>query len=679
MKTSGKIIAITTVMSIFPFTGNLIQSEAIARSSYDTRFVSYPTYDGEDLEMTVGADATRFRLWSPKAEEVQLNLYDNGQTGAPYKTIQMKADLSNGTWTASVPGPLYGKFYTFRVKQGGKWLDETPGVWAKAVGVNGKRAAIIDFSKTDPEGWGTDKGPEVKNFSDVIVYEMHHRDMSMDPSSGIANKGKFLALTEKGTLSPDSLKTGIDHLKELGVTHVHILPSYDYNSVDEANLWKNTYNWGYDPQNYNAPEGSYSTNPSDPATRVREMKEMVKALHDVGIGVIMDVVYNHTAENDGSNFELTAPGYYHRHWDDGRYSDASGCGNETSSDLKQTSDYIVNSVKYWAREYHIDGFRFDLMAIHDTETMNRVASELKKINPSIFVYGEGWTAGDSPLEKDRRALKENVSKMTDVAVFSDDLRDAVKGHYTDASDRGFATGKPGLEETVKIGIVAATDHPQVDYSKGNNSKFPYAKSPEMIVNYVSCHDDLCLTDKLRKSMADEPEKNMLDAAKLAQTIVFTSQGTPFMFAGEEVFRDKKGVHNSYNMPDSINAIDWRNKARYHDLFEYYQGLISLRKAHPAFRMTTAQDIARNLVFDKIDSEKTPNLISYSLKNHANGDSWEEIKVVFNGAGESRKVKVAKGDWKIVAKDGHISASGDLGATRGGEVSLAPYSALILAR
>lgn len=679
MKTSGKIIAITTVMSIFPFTGNLIQSAAIARSSYDTRFVSYPTYDGEDLEMTVGADATRFRLWSPKAEEVQLNLYDNGQTGAPYKTIQMKADLSNGTWTASVPGQLYGKFYTFRVKQGSKWLEETPGVWAKAVGVNGKRAAIIDFSKTDPEGWDTDKGPEVKNFSDVIVYEMHHRDMSMDPSSGIANKGKFLALTEKGTLSPDSLKTGIDHLKELGVTHVHILPSYDYNSVDEANLWKNTYNWGYDPQNYNAPEGSYSTNPSDPATRVREMKEMVKALHDAGIGVIMDVVYNHTAENDGSNFELTAPGYYHRHWDDGRYSDASGCGNETSSDLKQTSDYIVNSVKYWAREYHIDGFRFDLMAIHDTETMNRVASELKKVNPSIFVYGEGWTAGDSPLEKDRRALKENVSKMTDVAVFSDDLRDAVKGHYTDASDRGFATGKPGLEETVKIGIVAATDHPQVDYSKGNNSKFPYAKSPEMIVNYVSCHDDLCLTDKLRKSMAGEPEKNMLDAAKLAQTIVFTSQGTPFMFAGEEVFRDKKGVHNSYNMPDSINAIDWRNKARYHDLFEYYQGLISLRKAHPAFRMTTAQDIARNLVFDKIDCGKTPNLISYSLKNHANGDSWEEIKVVFNGAGESRKVKVAKGDWKIVAKDGHISASGDLGATRGGEVSLAPYSALILAR
>ena len=516
-----------------------------------------------------------------------------------------------------------------------------------------------------------------EKFSDVIVYEMHHRDMSMHPSSGIANKGKFLALTEKGTTSPEGEKTGIDHLKELGVTHVHILPSYDYNSVDETNLQNNTYNWGYDPQNYNAPEGSYSTNPSNPAARIREMKEMVKALHDAGIGVIMDVVYNHTAENDGSNFELTAPGYYHRHWDDGRYSDASGCGNETASDRRQMRDYIINSVKFWAKEYHIDGFRFDLMAIHDTETMNAVASELKKINPSIFVYGEGWTAGDSPLAAERRALKENVSAMKDIAVFSDDLRDAVKGHYTDASDRGFATGKPGLEETVKIGIVAATAHPQVDYSKGNNSRFPYAESPEMIVNYVSCHDDLCLTDKLKKSMAGESEENMLNAAKLAQTIVFTSQGTPFMFAGEEVFRDKKGVHNSYKSPDSINAIDWSNKARYRDLFDYYRNLVKLRKEHPAFRMISAEDIARHLVFDEIDSSREPNLISYSLKDNANGDEWKEIKVVFNGASSSRVVNVKKGKWVIVAKDGKFTGQDAEDRFNGGRIGLAPYSALIL--
>ncbi|MBD5223401.1 MAG: type I pullulanase [Bacteroidales bacterium] len=652
---------------------------AQTNSAYDSQFIEWPTYNGNDLELTVDNSGTHFKLWSPKAKEAEVKLYDNGHTGEAFKVLPMTFDSSTGTWSASVPEKLYGKFYTFRINQDGKWLKETPGVWAKAVGVNGNRAAIIDFAQTNPEGWTTDKGPEVKNFSDVIVYEMHHRDMSMHPSSGIANKGKFLALTEQGTTSPQGLTTGIDHLKELGVTHVHILPSYDYNSVDEMNLQNNTYNWGYDPLNYNAPEGSYSTNPSDPKARVREMKEMIKALHDAGIGVIMDVVYNHTAENDNSNFELTAPGYYHRHWDDGRYSDASGCGNETASDLKQMRDYIVNSTKYWADEYHVDGFRFDLMAIHDTETMNEVAAELKKINPSIFVYGEGWTAGDSPLQPERRALKENVSKMTDIAVFSDDIRDAVKGHYTDASDRGFATGKPGLEETVKIGIVAATDHPQVNYKKGNNSKFPYAKSPEMIVNYVSCHDDLCLTDKLRKSMAGEPEKNMIEAAKLAQTIVFTSQGTPFMFAGEEVFRDKQGVHNSYKSPDSINAIDWSNKAKYKDLFNYYKGLIELRKSHPAFRMTTASDIAKNLKFDKIDSSKTPNLISYSLLNHANGDEWEEIKVVFNGSDKPQTVDIKKGNWLIVATDGLISPNGGLGRLEGGKQTVAPYSALILAR
>ncbi len=661
---------------IFP-AGNLTCGFVSAQSRYDSRFENYPVYSGDDLELTVDSSGTRFRLWSPKAQDVVVNLYDNGHTGVPYKTLPMTHDVSTGTWTASVPEKLYGKFYTFKVKHDGKWLSETPGVWAKAVGVNGKRAAIIDFSTTSPAGWHQDKGPEVRNFSDVIVYEMHHRDMSMHPSSGIANKGKFLALTEKGTTSPEGEKTGIDHLKELGVTHVHILPSYDYNSVDETNLQNNTYNWGYDPQNYNAPEGSYSTNPSNPAARIREMKEMVKALHDAGIGVIMDVVYNHTAENDGSNFELTAPGYYHRHWDDGRYSDASGCGNETASDRRQMRDYIINSVKFWAKEYHIDGFRFDLMAIHDTETMNAVAAELKKINPSIFVYGEGWTAGDSPLAAERRALKENVSAMKDIAVFSDDLRDAVKGHYTDASDRGFATGKPGLEETVKIGIVAATAHPQVDYSKGNNSRFPYAESPEMIVNYVSCHDDLCLTDKLKKSMAGESEENMLNAAKLAQTIVFTSQGTPFMFAGEEVFRDKKGVHNSYKSPDSINAIDWSNKARYRDLFDYYRDLARLRKEHPAFRMTSAEDIARHLVFDEIDSSREPNLISYSLKDSANGDEWKEIKVVFNGASSSRVVNVKKGKWVIVAKDGKFTGQDAEDRFNGGRIELAPYSALIL--
>ncbi|MCM1320025.1 MAG: type I pullulanase [Muribaculaceae bacterium] len=665
-------------MAAATFLACLPTYHALAQSNYDNQFLSYPTYNDTDLELMVDEGGTHFKLWSPSAEAVRVNLYNEGRGGKPFDTISLTKDEATGVWSASMNTQLYGKFYTFQILKDGKWLDETPGVWAKAVGINGKRAAIIDFNTTNPEGWADDRGPAVENFSDVIVYEMHHRDMSMHPNSGIANKGKFLALTEHNTVNPDGLSTGIDHLKELGITHVHILPSYDYNSIDETNLPANKYNWGYDPQNYNAPEGSYSTNPSDPEARVREMKEMIKALHDAGIGVIMDVVYNHTGQNEGSNFELTVPGYYYRHREDGSWSDASGCGNETASDHEQMANFIVNSVKYWADEYHIDGFRFDLMAIHDTETMNRVAKELKEVRPDIFVYGEGWTAGDSPLAVERRALKENVSKMQDIAVFSDDLRDAVKGHYSNAEDRGFASGKPGNEETVKIGIVAATAHPQVDYSKGNNSKFPYATSPEMIVNYVSCHDDLSLTDKLRKSMPNASDQERMAVAKLAQTIVFTSQGTPFMFAGEEIFRDKKGVHNSYQSPDSINAIDWSLKTQNKDQFDYYKGLIALRKAHPAFRMTTAEQIAKHLKFDNIDSAKQPNLISYSLLDHANGDNWKEIKLVFNGADQAQTVNLPKGNWTVVARDGKINPDG-LGTYKGGKTTVAPYSALILAR
>ena len=640
----------------------------------DSKFTSFPTYAGEDLELAILPQGIKFSLWSPEADAVRVRIYPTDRNSAPIETIDLtKGD--NGVWRAIASSDHMGNFYTFQVAHNGNWLAETPGVWAKAVGTNGMRAAIINLDETNPTGWAEDKGPVVESINDVVIYEMHHRDFSIHPSSGIVHKGKFLALTEEGTTTPLGDKTGIDHLKELGVTHVHILPSYDYNSVDEANLPSNQYNWGYDPFNYNAPEGSYSTDPADPAARITEMKEMVKALHEAGIGVIMDVVYNHTANNDDSNFSLTAPGYYYRHRADGSYSDASGCGNETASDRQQMRNYIINSVKYWASEYHIDGFRFDLMAIHDTETMNQVAKALKEINPSIFVYGEGWTAGDSPLAVERRALKENVAKMENIAVFSDDIRDAIKGHYSNAADRGFATGKPGNEETVKIGIVASTAHPQVDYSKGNNSKFAYASSPSQIINYVSCHDDLTLTDKLAKSMPEASAEERMRAAKLAQTIVFTSQGTPFMFAGEEIFRDKKGVHNSYKSPDSINAIDWSLKNANADQFNYYKELIKLRKAHPAFRMRTAEDIAKNIVFDKVEE---PNLISYSIKNNANGDQWKEIKLVFNGSDDAKVVKVGKGDWTIIAEDGKINAEG-LGTTRGGKLTIAPRSALILAR
>ena len=645
-----------------------------AQQNMESSYANWPTYDGDDLELKVDEAGTHFTLWSPKAERAEVYIYDTDRNTAAIDTLEMRRS-DHGTWRATVPEKLYGKFYTFSVTVDGKKLAETPGIWAKAAGTNGMRAAIVDMKTTDPEDWSEDKGPELKNITDAVLYEMHHRDFSVHPSSGIVHKGKFLALTEPSTKTPQGASTGIDHLKELGVTHVHILPSYDYNSVDESNLPANQYNWGYDPFNYNLPEGSYSTDPAAPEARIREMKEMVKALHDAGIGVVMDVVYNHTADNDASNFSLTAPGYFYRHRHDGSYSDASGCGNETASERKQMSDFIVNSVKYWAKEYHIDGFRFDLMAIHDIETMNRVAAELKKINPSIFVYGEGWTAGDSPLPAEQRALKENVDKMKGIAVFSDDIRDAVKGHYSNAADRGFATGKPGNEETVKIGIVASTAHPQVDYSKGNNSKFPYAGAPTEIINYVSCHDDLTLTDKLAKSMPGSTEAERQRAARLAQTIVFTSQGTPFMFAGEEVFRDKKGVHNSYKSPDSVNAIDWSLKTANAGQFEYYKNLIRLRKEHPAFRITTAEEIARNIVFDKVTA---PNVVSYSIRNNANGDAWKEIKIIFNGSDEAYTAKIPKGNWLVVARDGEINPDG-LGNIKGGKVAVEPVSALILAR
>lgn len=649
-------------------------SNAFAQTNPDSRYESWPVYTGDDLELSVDATGTHFTLWSPEATAAEVLIYPTDLNTAATDTIAMTRG-EQGTWRASVPGQLYGKFYTFRVTVDGRQLAETPGITPKAVGTNGRRAAIIDFAATNPEGWENDRGPQTEHITDAVLYEMHHRDFSVHPSSGIVHKGKFMAMTEPATTNGRGAATGIDHLRELGVTHVHILPSYDYNSVDEANAPANQYNWGYDPYNYNAPEGSYSTDPSNPSTRVREMKEMVQALHNAGIGVVMDVVYNHTANNDDSNFSLTAPGYFYRHRPDGSYSDASGCGNETASEREMMRRFMINSIKHWAKEYHIDGFRFDLMAIHDTETMNQIAAELHKINPNAFIYGEGWTAGDSPLPAERRALKENVAAMEGIAVFSDDIRDAVKGHYSNAADRGFATGKPGNEETVKIGIVASTAHPQVDYTKGNNSKFAYASAPTQIINYVSCHDDLTLTDKLAASMPGSTEAERQRAARLAQTIVFTSQGTPFMFAGEEVFRNKKGVHNSYKSPDSINAIDWNLKSDNADQFNYYRELIRLRRNHPAFRMTTADDIARNIRFDNISS---PNVISYSILNHANGDEWREIKLVFNGSETPFAARIPRGDWTVIARDGQINADG-LDTSRGGTVMVAPTSALILAR
>jgi pullulanase len=542
------------------------------------------------------------------------------------------------------------------------------------VGVNGEKAAIIDLSKTNPEGWGSDKGPSLSSPANIILYEMHHRDFSADTTSGIQNRGKFLALTERGTHNPEGQSTGIDHLLELGVTHVHILPSFDFGSIDERKLEQNRYNWGYDPVNYNVPEGSYSTNPATPATRIREFKQMVQALHRAGIGVVLDVVYNHTYNAAASSFERIAPGYFYRHKKDGTLANGSGCGNETASERPMMRKFMTESVLYWMREYHIDGFRFDLMGIHDIETMNAIRAAAAAQNPNVFIYGEGWAAEPPQYAADSLAMKANMAKIPGVAAFSDELRDALRGPFDDDSKTGFLGGVPGNEMSLKFGIVGAVKHPQVACDSVNYSTAPWAASPTQMISYVSCHDDMCLVDRLRASIPGISPEQTARLDKLAQTVVLTSQGVPFIFAGEELMRDKKGVHNSYKSDDSVNAIDWTLKSVNNDLFQYYKTLIAMRKAHPAFRMGDASMIASRLEFLPVNDD---NVVAYTLKNHANGDMWNDIIVVFNGNSSTVKVTIPEGKYTIVCRDGKIDLNGAFGGTYGPEVPVSGQSALIL--
>ena len=643
---------------------------APAKNEYAS-YELYPVRSGSLAEMEYAPEGTRFSLWAPTADEVRLMLYNEGEGGHAYRTVSMEAG-EEGVWHTTVAEDLLGKFYTFNVKTGDRWLGDTPGIFAKAVGVNGHRAAIIDLRSTDPEGWADDRRPPLRSAADVVIYEMHHRDFSISPASGIDHKGKFLALTEAGTRSPEGLATGIDHLRELGVTHVHLLPSYDYASIDETRLDENRYNWGYDPLNYNVPDGSYATDPYRPDVRIREFKQMVQALHQAGIRVILDVVYNHTFSIDGSNFERTAPGYFYRQRPDGTYADASACGNETASDRPMMRKYIVESVLHWAREYHIDGFRFDLMGIHDIRTMNEVRAALTALDPSIIVYGEGWAAQAPQLPQDSLAMKANTYRMPGIAAFSDEMRDALRGPFNDNKQGAFLAGLPGGEESIKFGIVGAVQHPQVCNDSVNYSQAPWAGEPTQMISYVSCHDDMCLVDRLRASIPGIKDDELARLDKLAQTAVFTSQGIPFIYAGEEVMRDKKGVHNSYQSPDSINAIDWSRKALHADVFAYYKGLIQLRKNHPAFRLDSAELVRRHLEFLPVEGK---NLVAWRLKEHAGGDRWEDIVVVLNSRREPARVAVPQGNYTIVCKDGAINEGG-LAKVSGAELTVSAQSALI---
>lgn len=642
--------------------------KVIAQPDYST----YQVYHGADLGLTYSKAASAFRIWSPTAEAAELILYKAGAGGEAFKTVALTKGI-NGTWFTKLTGEWKGNFYTFRVKINGNWSNEVPDPYAKAVGVNGKRAMVIDLKTTNPVGWLNDKGPvfsATNKATDAIIYELHIRDASIDENSGIKNKGKFLGLTETGTKSKEGLSTGLDHIKELGVTHVHLLPFFDYNSVDESQPGKKQYNWGYDPLNYNAPEGSYSTDPYNGATRIKELKQMIAAFHKKGLSVVMDVVYNHVADAGSSNFNQLAPGYYFRHKKDGSFSDATACGNETASEQPMMRKFMLESLKYWVKEYHIDGFRFDLMGVHDIATMNIISDELHKIKPGILLYGEGWTAGASPLPDSSRALKKNAYRLHNIAVFSDDIRDGIKGSVFDIKDRGFASGKPGMEESVKFGITAATNHPQVNLEKVNYSKAAYAKAPWNVITYCECHDNNTLWDKLSLSCPTASAEDLVKMHQLALTIVLTSQGIPFLHAGTEFLRSKKGVENSFNAGDSINQIDWKLKYENASTYQLVQQLIQLRKAHPAFRITSSDEIKKYIQFDESCPAGT---VVYTINGSAVQDKWKKIFVAFNGSSEEQQVRLPAGKWSTAAdKNAAVKISS-------GKLVLDKYSAVILYR
>lgn len=608
-----------------------------------------------------------------KKKQVEIHIYEDGQGGKAIKTIKMKASGEN-RWEATVKGDLKGKFYTFDIGKG-----ETPGVFAKAVGVNGMRGAIVDMAETNPQGWENDQHPVIQSPADLVIYEMHWRDFSIDVSSGLKNKGKFLALTEP---------KAIEHLKNLGVNAVHILPSFDYASVDETKLDTPQYNWGYDPKNYNVPEGSYSTDPYNPVTRIKEFKQMVQALHKAGIRVILDVVYNHTFNIDHSNFQLTYPDMYYRKTADGKYSDGSGCGNETASEKPLMREFMLESVKYWIDEYHIDGFRFDLMGVHDIETMQQIRAEVNKIDPSIYIYGEGWSAGSCAYPVDKLAMKANAQQLNGIGAFSDDMRDALRGPFSDDHKGALLAGIPGEEESLKFGIVGGIAHPQVDMTKVNYDKKPWTNNPTEQISYVSCHDDMCLVDRLKASIPSLTDKNIPEKERtaeliridqLAQTAVFTSQGVPFILSGEEMLRDKKGVHNSYNSPDSINHLDWNNLQRYPQLFAYYKNLIQLRKNHPAFRLATGDKVRQHLEFlPAVNSKdvKQDCLVGFLLKDLQGIDAWKTIVVIYNFNKEAKEMAIPEGNYTIACCNGAIDEAG-LGEVSGKEVLVDGQSALIL--
>jgi pullulanase len=632
----------------------------------------YEVYTGNDLGAVYSPKMTRFKVWAPEAESVKLNLYKQGEGDNLIDQHIMKKS-ANGTYVFEKQGDCNGIYYTYTVVNHGE-EQEAVDPYTKAAGVNGQRGMVINLAKTNPQGFEMDGYRNPEHITDAIIYEGSVRDFTMDESSGVFHNGKFLGLTEANTTNHFGEATALDYISGLGVTHVQILPAFDFETVDEKNQ-KAQYNWGYDPDNYNVPEGSYAVSPYDGAVRIQEMKQMVLALHSRGIGVIMDVVFNHTYRRDDSNLQKIVPGYYYRS-DETGYTNGSGCGNEVASDRPMVQKLIVDSLIYWAKEYHIDGFRFDLMGVLDIDTMNVIAERLKEIRPDIYLYGEGWNGGPSSLAEEKRAFKASAKKMPGIGMFNDDIRDTIKGSVFYDDHLGFVNGGTHLENALRYGITGAVAHPQVDYDAYGSK--PWAKEPGQSINYVSCHDNYTLWDKLSVSCPEASEEKKKAMNRLCAAIVFTSQGVPFIQAGEEFLRskplpEKKGfAENSYNMPDAVNSIKWDNIHEYPDMIAYYKGLMALRKAHPVFRIQSEAEMTQNLCFL---SDTPENVVAYLLKGKGADDTPENILVIFNGNDEEILYNLPEGKWKILVDDKTAGADGKKIISAKADVE--PLSALVL--
>ena len=611
------------------------ENPAIAQAKiYDSlEFSKKYTYKGDDLGNTYSKSKTAFRVWAPTASAVSLITYTSAEgTASTGVVTAMKSDV-NGTWTASLNGDKSGLIYNYRVTVDGV-MREAVDPYVRATTVNGLRGVVVDLSKTDPKGWSTKKPAFSGKPSDAVVYELHVRDLSIDTSSGVkpVNAGKYLAFTETKTRNA-GVSTAVASIKELGVTHVELLPIFDFASVDEKNP---SFNWGYDPQNYNVPEGSYSSDPTKPTVRITELKSAIQALHNQGLRVNMDVVYNHVFDVNNFSQNQIVPGYFFRTDSNGALTNGSGVGNDVASERSMVSKFIVDSVKYWASEYNLDGFRFDLMGLMDIDTVTAITASLKKIDKSIIIIAEGWNMGTLP-EKDR-AGQLNIDLLPGVSMFNDQFRDGIKGSVFDKLDRGFATGNPASINSVMAGITGNTAYSNVITTKWTTI------APGQSVNYVESHDNLTLADKISGSVPNSTPKQIAQMSRFASSMALLAQGLPFIQAGQEFLRSKNGDENSYKSSDAVNSLKWNTKVSSITTYKYFKGLIALRKAHPAFRMRTEAQVIKNVKFYTLPN----NTIMYSLAGKASGDKAASIVVIHNPNTTVQEIKLPKaGKWSVV--------------------------------